>query len=146
MLGPSTTNLILAVGIATVPGYARLVRSLTLSIKQADYVLAARSIGVHPLVIVLRHVYPNLRASVIVYATLSVATAILNAAGLGFLGLGSKPPTAEWGLMVADGRETLEIAWWITTFPGLAILTTTLVIYSFGDALNNALDPKRAMR
>lgn len=146
MLGPSTTNLIFAVGIATVPGYARLVRSLTLSIKQADYVLAARSIGVHPLVIVKRHVYPNLRASVIVYATLSVATAILNAAGLGFLGLGSKPPTAEWGLMVADGRETLEIAWWVTTFPGLAILVTTLVIYSFGDALNNALDPKRASR
>jgi peptide/nickel transport system permease protein len=146
MLGPSTTNLIFAVGLATVPGYARLVRSLTLSIKQADYVLAARSIGVHPLVIVGRHVYPNLRASVIVYATLSVATAILNAAGLGFLGLGSKPPTAEWGLMVADGRETLEIAWWITTFPGLAILATTLVIYSFGDALNNALDPKRASR
>jgi peptide/nickel transport system permease protein len=146
MLGPSTTNLIFAVGIATVPGYARLVRSMTLSIKEADYVLAARSTGVHPLIIVLRHVYPNLRASVIVYATLSVATAILNAAGLGFLGLGSRPPTAEWGLMVADGRETLEIAWWVTTFPGLAILVTTLVIYSFGDALNKALDPKQASR
>lgn len=146
MLGPSTANLILAVGIATVPGYARLVRSLTLSIRQADYVLAARSIGVHPLVVMSRHVYPNLRASVVVYATLSVASAILNAAGLGFLGLGSKPPTAEWGLMVADGRELLEVAWWIATFPGLAILVTTLVIYSFGDALNKALDPKRSAR
>lgn len=146
MLGPSITNLILAVGIATVPGYARLVRSMTLSIRQSDYVLAARSIGVRPVVIMLRHVYPNLRGSVIVYATLSVATAILNAAGLGFLGLGSKPPTAEWGLMVADGRETLEIAWWITAFPGLAILLTTLVIYAFGDALNAALDPKKQSR
>jgi peptide/nickel transport system permease protein len=146
MLGPSTVNLILAVGVATVPGYARLVRSMTLSIRQADFVIAARSIGVHSLLIVLRHVYPNLRASVVVYATLSVATAILNAAGLGFLGLGSKPPTAEWGLMVADGRELLEVAWWISTFPGLAILVTTLVIYSFGDALNKALDPKRAVR
>jgi len=146
MLGPSVTNLILAVGIATVPGYARLVRSMALSIRQADYVLAARAIGVRPWVIALRHVYPNLRASVVVYATLSVATAILNAAGLGFLGLGSKPPTAEWGLMVADGRETLEIAWWVTAFPGLAILVTTLVIYSFGDALNTALDPKKAPR
>ncbi len=146
MLGPNTVNLILAVGIATVPGYARLVRSMTLSIRQADFVLAARSIGVHPLVIMGRHVYPNLRASVVVYATLSVASAILNAAGLGFLGLGSKPPTAEWGLMVADGREMLEMAWWISTFPGLAILVTTLVIYSFGDTLNKALDPKRAPR
>jgi len=146
MLGPSTVNLILAVGIATVPGYARLVRSMTLSIRQADFVLAARSIGVHPLVVMVRHVYPNLRASVVVYATLSVASAILNAAGLGFLGLGSKPPTAEWGLMVADGRELLEVAWWISTFPGLAILVTTLVIYSFGDSLNKALDPKRAPR
>jgi peptide/nickel transport system permease protein len=146
MLGPSTVNLILAVGIATVPGYARLVRSMTLSIRQADFVLAARSIGVHPLVVMARHVFPNLRASLVVYATLSVATAILNAAGLGFLGLGSRPPTAEWGLMVADGRELLEVAWWISTFPGLAILVTTLAIYGFGDALNKALDPKRGAR
>ena len=100
----------------------------------------------HPLVVMARHVFPNLRASLIVYATLSVASAILNAAGLGFLGLGSRPPTAEWGLMVADGRELLEVAWWISTFPGLAILVTTLVIYGFGDALNKALDPKRGPR
>jgi peptide/nickel transport system permease protein len=146
MLGPSTANLILAVGVASVPGYARLVRSMTLSIREADYVLAARAIGVHPLVVMARHVFPNLRASLIVYATLSVASAILNAAGLGFLGLGSRPPTAEWGLMVADGRELLEVAWWISTFPGLAILVTTLVIYGFGDALNRALDPKRGAR
>lgn len=143
MLGPSVTNLVLAVGIASVPGYARLVRSLTLSIRQSDYVLAARSIGCRATWIVAKHVYPNLRASLIVYATLNIATAILTAAGLGFLGLGSKPPTAEWGLMVADGRDTLEIAWWVTAFPGLAILLTTLVIYTFGERLNAALDPKR---
>jgi peptide/nickel transport system permease protein len=145
MLGPSVTNLILAVGIASVPGYARLVRSLALSIKQADYVLAARSIGCRAWWIVARHVYPNLRSSVVVYATLNIATAILTAAGLGFLGLGSKPPTSEWGLMVADGRDTLEIAWWVTAFPGLAILLTTLVIYTFGERLNAALDPKRTV-
>jgi ABC-type dipeptide/oligopeptide/nickel transport system permease subunit len=94
---------------------------------------------------VARHVYPNLRSSVVVYATLNIATAILTAAGLGFLGLGSKPPTSEWGLMVADGRDTLEIAWWVTAFPGLAILLTTLVIYTFGERLNAALDPKRTV-
>jgi len=143
MLGASITNLILAVGISAVPGFARLVRSQTLSIREADYVLAARSIGCRPLWIIRHHIFPNLRASLIVYATLNVATSILVAAGLGFLGLGSKPPTAEWGLMVADGRETLEIAWWVTAFPGLAILVTTLVIYTFGEALNSALEPRR---
>lgn len=143
MLGANVTNLILAVGVSAVPGFARLVRSQTLSIREADYVLAARSIGCRPLWIIARHVFPNLRASLIVYATLNVATSILVAAGLGFLGLGSKPPTAEWGLMVADGRETLEIAWWVTAFPGLAILVTTLVIYTFGEALNTALEPRR---
>lgn len=143
MLGASVTNLILAVGISAVPGFARLVRSQTLSIREADYVLAARSIGCRPLWIIAHHIFPNLRASLIVYATLNVATSILVAAGLGFLGLGSKPPTAEWGLMVADGRETLEIAWWVTAFPGLAILVTTLVIYTFGEALNTALEPRR---
>jgi peptide/nickel transport system permease protein len=143
MLGANVVNLVLAVGIASVPGYARLVRSLTLSIREADYVVAARAIGCRPLWIIRQHVFPNLRASLVVYATLNVATAILTAAGLGFLGLGSKPPTAEWGLMVADGRDTLEIAWWVTAFPGLAILVTTLAIYSFGEALNSALDPRR---
>jgi peptide/nickel transport system permease protein len=143
MLGPSVVNLVFAVGIASIPGYARLVRSQTLSIRQSDYVLSARSVGVRSHLIILRHVFPNLRASVVVYATLNVATAILHAAGLGFLGLGSKPPTPEWGLMVADGRETLEIAWWVTAFPGLAILLTTLAIYAFGEQLNTAFDPRR---
>jgi ABC-type dipeptide/oligopeptide/nickel transport system permease subunit len=144
MLGANVVNLVLAVGISSVPGYARLVRSLTLSIREADYVVASRAIGCRPLWIIRRHVIPNLRNSVIVYATLNIATAILIAAGLGFLGLGSKPPTAEWGLMVADGRDTLEIAWWVTAFPGLAILVTTLAIYSFGEALSTALDPRGA--
>lgn len=146
MLGPNVVNLVLAVGVASVPGYARLVRSLTLSIREADYVVAARAIGCRPIWIIRQHVFPNLRASLVVYATLNVATAILTAAGLGFLGLGSKPPTAEWGLMIADGRDTLEIAWWVTAFPGLAILVTTLVIYSFGETLNAALDPRRDQR
>ncbi|WP_210483442.1 ABC transporter permease [Microvirga antarctica] len=144
VLGPNLLNLVLAVGIASVPGYARLVRSLSLSIRESDYVTAARATGVRSWTIIFRHVFPNLRNSVIVYATLNIATAILNAAGLGFLGLGSKPPTAEWGLMVADGRETLEIAWWITAFPGLSILVTTLVIYSFGETLTAALDPRQS--
>ncbi len=142
MLGASIVNLIFAVGIASIPGCARLVRSLALSIRETDYVLAARSVGCQSQVILMRHVFPNLRSSLVVYTTLNVATAILNAAALGFLGLGSKPPTAEWGLMVADGRDTLEIAWWITAFPGLALLATTLTIYAFGETLNAAFDPR----
>lgn len=146
VLGPSLINLVLAVGIASVPGYARLVRSLALQIRELDYVQAAQAGGAPAWYIIVRHVFPNLSSSVIVYGTLNIATAMLSAAGLGYLGLGSKPPTAEWGLMVADGRETLEIAWWVTTFPGLAILVTTLIVYSFGEALTVALDPKREAR
>lgn len=142
VLGPSTINMILAVGIASSPGYARLVRSLALSLRHAEYVVAAQLTGCRPWTIIFRHVLPNLRNSVIVYATLDIATVILIAAGLGFLGLGTRPPTAEWGLMVADGRETLQIAWWVTFFPGLAILLTTFCIYSFGERLATVLDPK----
>ena len=144
VLGPSLINLILAVGIASAPGYARLVRSHALSLRSSEYVTAARVIGVRPWTIIFRHVLPNLRNSVIVYATLDIATVILIAAGLGFLGLGTRPPAAEWGLMVADGRETLQIAWWVTAFPGLAILLTTLCIYSFGERLAMFLDPKQS--
>ncbi len=142
VLGPSTINMILAVGIASSPGYARLVRSLALSLRHQEYVVAAQLTGCRPWTIIFRHVLPNLRNSVIVYATLDIATVILIAAGLGFLGLGTRPPAAEWGLMVADGRETLEIAWWVTFFPGLAILLTTFCIYSFGEQLATVLDPK----
>lgn len=144
VLGPNMMNLIIAVGIASAPGYARLVRSHALSLRSMEYVTASRVIGVRPWTIIFRHILPNLRNSVIVYATLDIATVILIAAGLGFLGLGARPPTAEWGLMVADGRETLQIAWWVTAFPGLAILLTTLCIYSFGERLATFLDPKQA--
>ena len=144
VLGPNLINLILAVGIASAPGYARLVRSHALSLRTAEYVTASRVTGCGPWTIIFRHVLPNLRNSVIVYATLDIATVILIAAGLGFLGLGTRPPTAEWGLMVADGRETLQIAWWVTAFPGLAILLTTLCIYSFGERLATFLDPKQS--
>lgn len=142
VLGPNTFNLILAVGIASSPGYARLVRGLTLSLRHADYVVAAEITGVRPAAIILSHILPNLRNSVIVYATLDIATVILIAAGLGFLGLGTQPPTPEWGLMIADGRETLQIAWWVTFFPGLAILLMTLCIYSFGERLAELLDAR----
>lgn len=142
VLGPSTFNLILAVGVASSPGYARLARGLTLSLRHADYVLAAEITGVRSGAVILSHILPNLRNSVIVYATLDIATVILIAAGLGFLGLGTQPPTPEWGLMIADGRETLQIAWWVTFFPGLAILLMTLCIYSFGERLAELLDAR----
>jgi len=142
ILGPNVFNLIIAVGIGSAPGYARLVRSQAQSLRTSEFVTAAQVLGVRPWVIIFRHILPNLRNSLIVYATLDIASIIMIAAGLGFLGLGARPPTAEWGLMVADGRETLRIAWWVTAFPGAAILLTTLSIYAFGERLAQYLDPK----
>lgn len=142
ILGPNVFNLILAVGIGSAPGYARLVRAQTQSIRTAEFVTAAQVLGVRQWTIIARHILPNLRNSLIVYATLDIASIIMIAAGLGFLGLGARPPTAEWGVMVADGRETLRIAWWVTAFPGAAILLTTLSIYAFGERLAQYLDPK----
>jgi peptide/nickel transport system permease protein len=142
LLGPSVQNVIIAVGISYVAGFARCVRGCVLSVIAQDHVLAAQALGCRPAVIMGRHILPNIVAPVIVYGTLSVATAILAAAGLSFLGLGAQPPTPEWGVMLSDGRETLNRAWWVSLFPGLAILVTTLSINFVGDGLRTALDPR----
>jgi peptide/nickel transport system permease protein len=142
MLGPSLQNLMIAVGIGYIAGFARLMRGNVLSARRFDYVLAAEAIGGHSGTIMRRHIFPNIAAPLIVYATLSVASAILTAAGLSFLGLGAKPPSPEWGIMLSDGRETLNRAWWVSLFPGLAILFTTLSINFVGDGLRIALDPR----
>jgi peptide/nickel transport system permease protein len=142
VLGPGLSNVMIAVGIASVPRYARLIRGCVLSAKEEVYVVAARVIGCSDMRIMFRHILPNVMASLVVFGTLNLATAILSAAGLSFLGLGAQPPTAEWGLMVSNGRKFLRVGWWITTFPGLAIMVTVLSINLLGDGLRDALDPR----
>jgi peptide/nickel transport system permease protein len=142
ILGPSLRNAMIAVGIGSCPAYARLIRGSVLSAKEREYVEAARVVGVPDSHLMIKHVLPNVVAPVIVLATLRVGTAILTAAGLSFLGLGAQPPTPEWGALVNDGRNYLRVAWWITTFPGIAIMITVLAVNQLGDGLRDALDPR----
>jgi len=140
--GPGLDNTMLAIGVVQIPVYARLVRSVTLSIKERDFILAARCLGASNFRQISRHVLPNSLSPIIVQATLSIASAILEAAALGFLGLGAQPPTPEWGAMLADGYKYLTIgAWWVLLFPGLAIMLAVLGFNLLGDGLRDALDP-----
>ena len=140
---PSLANLMIAVGISGIPTYARLVRGSVLAAKENLYVEAARASGAPTWMILLRHLLPNVIAPVIVAATLGTGTAILAAASLSFLGLGSKPPSPEWGRMLSEGRGYLRDQWWISTGPGLAIMLTVLAMNLLGDGLRDALDPRQ---
>lgn len=142
ILGPSLTNLMIAVGISSIPEYARLVRGAVLSTKANVYVDAAHVVGCRGTRVMFRHILPNVVASVIVLATLGVGRAILLGAALSFLGLGAQPPTPEWGAMLSSGRDYLRRAWWVTTFPGVAITITVLAVNMLGDGLRDALDPR----
>lgn len=142
VLGPSLYNLMIAVGVGAIPTFSRVVRSSVLETKERDYIQAARAIGVPDLKIVARHILPNIMAPFIVLATLDVATAILSGTALSYLGMGAKPPTPEWGLMLADGKDFIRNAWWVGTFPGLAITVTVIGINLLGDGLRDALDPR----
>jgi dipeptide transport system permease protein len=142
VLGPSLTNTIVAVTIVYLPRYVRLVRASALGELNKDYVTAAKVAGVGPLRLAWSTVLPNCLAPLIVMAALGVSDAILEAAGLGFLGLGAQPPTPEWGSMLADSREFIRSDPWIVTLPGLAILITVVAINLAGDGLRDALDPK----
>lgn len=146
VLGPDLTNLMIAVGVGTIPEFARLVRGQTLAARQFDYVTAARALGCSHAKIVGRHILPNVLAPVVVFATLSIAGAILAGAALNYLGLGAKPPTAEWGLMLAEARDEIRRAWWLPTFPGLAIMVTVIAINAVGDGLRDAFDPRLGRR
>jgi peptide/nickel transport system permease protein len=142
MLGVGLRNVIISVGVGAIPFFIRLVRGSVLSIREMQYVEAATALGQQQGVIVLRHVLPNAMAPVIVQATLNLGSAILVAAGLGFLGLGVQPPTAEWGAMLGEGRQYIFRAPGLTTLPGLAIFIAVLAFNLLGDGLRDALDPR----
>ena len=142
LLGPGIDNVIYSIAVFSVPVFARLVRGTTLSLKQALYVQAARSIGVGRAALMLRHILPGAMPGVIVYASLRLGTSILTAASLSFIGLGARPPSAEWGAMLSDGRSFLGVADHLTLFPGLAIFATVLAFNLLGDGLRDAMDQK----
>lgn len=142
ILGPGLNNAMLAVGIAGIPTFARVVRGSVLVEKEKEYVEAARLIGVPVSRLLLVHIFPNVLAPVIVLATLSVAAAILAAAALSFVGLGAQLPTPEWGAMLSQGRTYLSHQWWVAAFPGLAIALTVLGVNLLGDGLRDIFDPR----
>ncbi len=142
VLGPSLTNVMLAIGIVYSPTFARVARGPTLAVVQRPYIEAARAIGAPGLVIVLRHVLPNVAAPILVQATVSLSTAILTEAALSFLGLGTQPPTASWGLMLSASRQYMLIDPWIAVLPGLAIAVSVLGFNLLGDGLRDVLDPQ----
>jgi len=142
ILGPSLFNAMLAVAVVMLPGYVRLMRAAALGELSREYVAATRAAGARTLRLMVLVVLPNCLAPLIVQATLGFSGAILDAAALGFLGLGAQPPTPEWGTMLAAALQFYQRAWWLLTFPGLAILATVLAFNLMGDGLRDALDPK----
>jgi dipeptide transport system permease protein len=142
ILGPGLFNAMLAVSVVVLPGFSRLTRASVLAELSKDYVTASRMTGARLLRLMFLTVLPNCMAPLIVQATLGFSTAILDTAALGFLGLGAQPPTPEWGTMLADALQFIQRAWWVVTFPGLAILITVLAFNIMGDGLRDALDPK----
>ncbi len=142
-LGPGLRNAMIAIGIVYIPPYARLARSMALQIREEDFVLAARALGANQRRILFTHILPNGLSPLIVMATLSMGTAVLDAAALGFLGLGQQPPYPEWGKMLVDSMQfILSGSWWVMLFPGLAIMLTVLGFNLLGDGLRDALDPR----
>ena len=143
MRGPGLFNSLVAVSIVSIPVYARIARSSVLALKRREFVTSARAVGSGGTRILFRHIFPNSLPPIVVQSTLGVATAVLEIAALGFLGLGAQPPTPEWGAMLADSYKYLTSgAWWVIIFPGLAIMLTVLGFNLFGDGLRDALDPQ----
>ncbi|WP_428912661.1 nickel transporter permease [Niallia sp. Krafla_26] len=142
VLGGSIINVVIAVSISSIPIFARIVRGSTLSVKKLEYIDAIRALGASDRRIIFKHIFPNITSPLIVQATLNIATAILSASGLSFLGLGAQPPTPEWGAMLSDGRNFLYNAPHVALIPGLAIAIVVLAFNILGDGLRDALDPK----
>lgn len=141
-LGPGLNNMMIAIGAGSIPGFARVVRASVLTVRDQEFVEAARSIGASDARIICRHIIPNAMAPIIVQATLGVAGAVLSAAALSFLGLGIQPPKPEWGAMLSGARQYIRDYWHMTTFPGLAIMLTIYALNVLGDGLRDALDPR----
>jgi peptide/nickel transport system permease protein len=146
VLGPGLINALLAIGIVSIPIYARLVRASVLMVKELDYVTASRALGASPVRLLMTRVLPNSLTPLIVQGTLGIATAILDAAALSFLGLGAEPPTPEWGLMLGEERNSVFNAPHLVVFPGIAIMLTVLSFNLMGDGLRDALDPRLAQK
>lgn len=142
ILGPGLTNAMIAIAIVYQPHFARLTRAAVMGEKEREYVTAARLAGAGHMRLMFKTILPNCLAPLIVQATLSFSSAVLDAAALGFLGMGAQPPASEWGTMLAEARDFILRAWWVVTFPGLAILISVLAINLMGDGLRDALDPK----
>ena len=142
VIGPGLRNLILVLGVTGWVTYARVVRGQVLSLREKEFIEAARSIGARSRRIIFRHIMPNVLGPVIVVASFAVASTIISEASLSFLGLGVKPTTPTWGMMLSEGREYVRNAWWLTTLPGLAIAFTVLGINLLGDWLRDVLDPR----
>lgn len=141
-LGPGLTNAMIAVGISAIPSYARVTRGEVLSARENLYVQAAEATGVPNILIMFRHILPNIIAPNIVIAALGTGSAILAGSALSFLGLGAQAPTPEWGLMLSQGRGFMQLAWWLTFFPGLGIMVTVMALNLLGDGLRDVLDPR----
>ncbi len=144
ILGPGTTNAMIAIGVVYTPIFARITRGSVLSVREDVYVRAARSVGAGDFRLLRLHILPNVAAPIIVQTTVSLAFAILSEAALSFLGLGTQPPTPSWGRMLSEGRGFIQQAWWMALFPGMAIFFTVLAFNVIGDALRDALDPRQA--
>ncbi|EJZ20283.1 ABC transporter permease subunit [Rhizobium sp. Pop5] len=142
VLGPGLTNAMIAISLVNQPHFVRLTRASVITEREKEYVIASRVAGAGTLRLMFKTILPNCLGPLIVQATLAFSAAILDAAALGFLGMGAQPPTPEWGTMLAESREFISRAWWVVTFPGLAILVTVLAINLMGDGLRDALDPK----
>ena len=141
-LGTGLVNTMLAIGLSGIPGFARLIRGSILSIRESEYVEAARAITASDGRIILKHIIPNVMSPMLVQATMNIGSSILTSAALSFIGLGVQAPMPEWGAMISDGRNYIRHQWWIATFPGLAIVFTVVSINLFGDGLRDALDPR----
>jgi ABC-type dipeptide/oligopeptide/nickel transport system permease subunit len=146
MLGPGVSQVILANALFSLPIFARLVRGSVLTVKYADYVVASSALGIGRARILAMHILPNVLPATVVLASLSISGAMLTGAALSYLGLGARPPTPEWGAMLADGRPYLRDAWWVALFPGLILTLTVLASNVIGDALRDALDPRVTRR
>jgi len=141
-LGPGLTNVMIAVSLVWWPGYCRLVRANVIALRSAQFAEAAQSLGSSRMRILFRHVLPNAFPTVLVKASMDIGFAVLTTASLGFIGLGTQPPTPDWGQMVSEGRKYLRDAWWYSTFPGMAILLTVLATNLLGDGIRDVLDPR----